>query len=428
MKPKKSSSAKSALSHVTASADPLGESAPPAAAPHEPVSDRVSRVERFRVLDILGRVAELRAEGRDVISLCVGEPGQGAPTAVRKRASEVVLDGTDLGYSPVEGIAPLREALAGHYRRWYDVDIDPERFIITSGSSGAFQLSFLTCFDAGDRVALARPGYAAYKNILTALGIEVVELDCGEDVRFQPTVELLEEEHEMAPLAGVMVASPANPTGTMIDDQQMGELAAWCDSEDVRLISDEIYHGITFGDSVGATAVASSDEAIVISSFSKYWGMTGWRLGWMIVPDGLVEPIKTLAGNLTLCAPVPSQHAAVEAFSESAYDEGSKAVEGFAAARQAVLDAVDDLGWVGLAPADGAFYMYATITPVLGEFSDAVDWCSALLEEEGVAVSPGLDFDSVHGDQAVRISLAAGYEAVVEALERIARFQKRHGA
>lgn len=425
MKP--TTSSKSALSHVAAASDPLGEDTP-GAEPREAVSARVSKVQRFRVLDILGRVAQLRAEGRDVISLCVGEPGQGAPTAVRKRAADAVLDGTDLGYSPVEGIAPLREALAGHYKRWYDVDIDPSRFIVTAGSSGAFQLSFLTCFDVGDRVALARPGYAAYKNILKALGIDVVELDCGEEVRFQPTVEMLEEEHEKAPLSGVMVASPANPTGTMIDAEHMSELADWCDREGVRLISDEIYHGITFGDSVGTTAVECSEQAIVISSFSKYWGMTGWRLGWMIVPEELVEPIKALAGNLTLCAPVPSQFAAVEAFSESAYEEGAKAVEGFAAARQAVLDAVDELGWTGLAPADGAFYMYATITPVLGEFANAIDWCAALLEEEGVAVSPGSDFDSVHGDQAVRISLAAGHEAVVEALERIKRFQARHRA
>ncbi|MFB9774994.1 pyridoxal phosphate-dependent aminotransferase [Brevibacterium otitidis] len=397
------------------------------------ISERAQTVRPFAVMDIVSRVAELRAEGRDVISLCVGEPGQGAPAAVRQRAQELMRDGTDLGYVPVTGIRELREALSGHYRRWYDLDVPADRFFVTTGSSGGFLLAFLAAFDAGDRVALARPGYAAYKNILTALGCEVVELDCGVAERFQPTVELLEAAHAEAPLRGLMVASPANPTGTMLDRESLIELAGWCRAHDVQLISDEIYHGVTFpgteatagGNPNGETAIAYADEAIVISSFSKFWGMTGWRLGWAIMPEPIHQAAAGLAGNLTLCAPVPAQHAAVAAFSDAAYAEGEAAVAGFAAARQYVLDAVDELGWKDLAPCDGAFYMYADITGVLGPYATATEWCAALLEEEGVALSPGLDFDSVHGDECVRLSLAAGPDAISAALARIRTFTDR---
>ena len=387
------------------------------------ISDRAKVVRPFSVMNILQRVAELEAQGRDIISLCVGEPLQGAPKAVRTRAADIMTDGTSLGYSPAAGILPLREALSGHYKRLYGLDIPAERFFVTTGSSGAFLLSFLACFDAGDRVALARPGYAAYKNILAGLGIEVVELDCGPDERFQPTVELLDQAHSEGALAGVMLASPANPTGTMIPGEQFEQLSKWCHSHDVRIISDEIYHGITFTDSIGDCALQFNDDAIVISSFSKYWGMTGWRLGWAVLPENLVDTIAGLAGNYALCAPVPAQHAAVEAFSESAYAEGAEALAGFARARQSVLDAAPSLGWRDLAPADGAFYMYGLVEDVLGPYETATQWCSALLETEGVAVSPGLDFDNVNGDKWVRISLAAGPEAVAEALRRIAKFQ-----
>jgi aspartate/methionine/tyrosine aminotransferase len=387
------------------------------------VSTRSQEVSAFSVMHIIARVAELRSAGHAVISLCVGEPSQGAPIGVRKKAAEVVVDGTDLGYSPVPGIMELREAIAGHYRRWYDLDVPVERVFVTTGSSGAFQLAFLSAFDVGDRVALARPGYAAYKNILAALGCEVVELDCGVAERFQPTVELLEAAHAEAPLSGLMLASPANPTGTMIDAALFAELAGWCRANGVRLISDEIYHGITYTGSKGECALAFDDDSVVISSFSKYWGMTGWRLGWAILPTDLVEPCNALAGNLNLCAPVPAQFAAVEAFTEASYAEGDAAVAGFAAARQYVLDAVAELGWTDLAPADGAFYMYAYIDDVLGPYATATQWCEALLESEGVALSPGLDFDTVNGDRAVRLSLAVGPDQTYEALEWIKRFQ-----
>ncbi|MCI2265058.1 pyridoxal phosphate-dependent aminotransferase [Sediminivirga luteola] len=383
------------------------------------------QVPGFTVMSILDRLDRLRAAGRDVISLCAGEPAQGAPGAVRARAAEVHLDGTPLGYSAPLGIPELRGAIAAHYGTLYGLDVTPAQVAVTTGSSGAFLLSFLAAFDAGDRVALARPGYPAYRTILSSLGVEVVELDCGPAQRFQPTVDQLARVHAEAPLAGLMLASPANPTGTMIDRDQMQALAGWARAAGVRIVSDEIYHGISFTGSPGVCAWEADPEAIIISSFSKYWGMTGWRLGWALIPEDLQEPVAALAGNYALCPPVPAQHAAVRAFSPEALAEAGEALAGFARARQLVLDALPQLGWVDVAPADGAFYFYAGIGPVLGPHADASAWATALLEEEGVAVVPGDDFDPVEGQRFIRLSLAAGEEAVAEALRRILAFQAR---
>ncbi len=383
-----------------------------------------SVVPPFAVMSVLRRVAELRAAGRDVISLCAGEPSQGAPSEVRRRAEDALADRLPLGYSETFGLRELRTELAGHYRRWYGLDVDPGAIAMTTGSSGAFTLTFLAAFDAGDRVALARPGYPAYRNILTTLGCEVVELDCGEDVRFQPTPELLAAAHAAAPLAGLVVASPANPTGTMLDAGRLEGLARWCREHDVRLISDEIYHGVTFTGSVGECARRFDPDSVVISSFSKFWGMTGWRLGWCVLPDDLIGAVDALAGNFALCAPVPAQHAASAAFTDTSYAEAAAAVVEFGDARTVVLDAIDRLGWTRVAPADGAFYLYADIGDVLGPYPDSEGWCAALLDAEGVALTPGTDFDRVHGRTAVRVSLAAGPEAVAAALIKILRFQR----
>ena len=385
-----------------------------------------SAVPPFAVMTVLNRVAELRAAGREVISLCAGEPSQGAPSDVRRRAAELMSGQIRLGYTETFGIRPLREAIAGHYRRWYGLEVNPAQIAATTGSSGAFLLAFVAAFNAGDRVAMTRPGYPAYRNILVSLGCEVVELDCGPEQRFQPSVAMLADAHGQAPLAGLVLASPANPTGTMVPPGQLADLASWCSANSVRLISDEIYHGITATGSVGSCAWQHDRTALVISSFSKYWGMTGWRLGWMLVPDDLVEAVDALAGNYALCAPVPAQHAAICAFSENSYREADAAVQGFAEARTILLDAVPELGWTGLAPADGAFYVYAGLGEHLGHFADSVEWCAALLDEEGVALTPGTDFDRVSGGSTVRVSLAAGTEAVALALGRILRFQERH--
>ena len=388
-----------------------------------------SGVPPFTVMTVLQRVAELRAAGREVISLCAGEPSQGAPSEVRRRLGELMIDRTPLGYSETFGIRSLREAIAGHYRRWYDLEVPVEQIAITTGSSGAFALSFLAAFDPGDRVLLARPGYPAYRNILTSLGCQVVELPCGPAERFQPTRELLDQALADGPVAGLMLASPANPTGTMVDHDQLAELVAWCREHGVRLISDEIYHGIvaaSLAERVGPGCCAWQHDrsAVVISSFSKFWGMTGWRLGWALLPAELVGAVDALAGNYALCAPVPAQHAAIEAFSECSYAEAEAAVREFAAARSLVLAAVPELGWSKVAPADGAFYIWADIAGQLGRYADSTAWCAALLDAEGVAVTPGADFDTVGGGAAIRLSLAAGPEAVGAALLRIHRFQQ----
>jgi aspartate/methionine/tyrosine aminotransferase len=378
----------------------------------------------FAVMSILNRVAALRAQGREIISLCAGEPSQGAPSDVRRRAADLMVGPTPLGYSETFGIKPLRREIAAHYRRWYDLDVDEDHIALTTGSSGAFLLSFLAAFDHGDRVALTRPGYPAYRNILASLGCQVVELPCGPAERFQPTVAMLEAAHEAAPLAGLVVASPANPTGTMIGPDHLARLATWCRDHEVRLVSDEIYHGIT-DQTVSASCAWEHDrEAIVISSFSKYWGMTGWRLGWSLVPTDLLGVFDALAGNFALCPPVPAQHAAIAAFTEESYREADAAVGAFADARTLVLEAIDDLGWTGVAPADGAFYVYAGISDQLGPYPDSEAWCEALLEQHGVALTPGTDFDQRDGGTAVRLSLAAGPEAVAAAILRILRFQQ----
>jgi aspartate/methionine/tyrosine aminotransferase len=372
-------------------------------------------------MSILNRVAALRAQGREIISLCAGEPSQGAPSDVRRRAAELMVDHTPLGYSETFGIKPLRRELAAHYRRWYGLDIDEDQIALTTGSSGAFLLAFLAAFDHGDRVALTRPGYPAYRNILASLGCQVVELPCGPAQRFQPSVEMLEQACAAEPLAGLVVASPANPTGTMIAPDQLAELARWCRDHEVRLVSDEIYHGVTDHTVAASCAWEHDREAIVISSFSKYWGMTGWRLGWSLVPTDLTAAI---AGNYALCPPVPAQHAAIAAFTEESYREADAAVAAFGDARAIVLDAIDDLGWTGVAPADGAFYVYAGIAGQLGPYPDSEAWCEALLEQHGVALTPGTDFDQRDGGAAVRLSLAAGPEAVATAIIRILRFQQ----
>jgi len=383
-----------------------------------------SQVPGFEVMSILGRIDALRASGRDVISLTAGEPGSGAPIAVNQAAAAIHASNTVLNYTAAMGIMPLRQAIAAHYERWYGVRVPAERIAVTTGSSGAFMLSFLAAFDPGDRVALARPGYPAYRNILSALGVEVVDLDCGPEERFQPTVAQLQAELDAGRgLAGLILASPANPTGTMIAREQLSEIAQWCGRNGVQLISDEIYHGISYGaENVSASEMGSA--AVVISSFSKYWGMPGWRLGWTVLPEHLVDPVSRLAGNVALCPPHATQLAAVEAFSPESLAFAESQVSGYAAARELVLAAIPALGWGEVAPADGAFYVYAHLGDQLSRYGDSAQYCQALLQDAGVAIVPGTDFDPVAGGEWVRLSLAPGKDAVAEGLSRILRFQR----
>jgi len=384
-----------------------------------------SKVPPFAVMEIIKAANARRVAGEAVLNLCVGEPSAGAPEVVRRRATEL-LAGGDLGYTEAVGTPALRQGLAAHYDRWYGLDLDARNVAVATGSSGAFLLAFLVAFEAGDRVALASPGYPAYRNILAALGCEVVELPCGPETRYQPTVAQLETLDP--PVSGLVVAGPANPTGTLVDADSLEALVAWCWAHDVRLVSDEIYHGITFADGAarggpGApTAAAARDRgAIVVSSFSKYWAMTGWRLGWLVLPDDLVAPVDALAGNLALCPPTLAQHAAVAAFTPEAYAEADRNVSRYAAARALVLDRLPDLGWARAAPADGAFYVYADVSPT---GLDSVTWCARLLAEAGVALTPGTDFDPARGHDWVRLSFAPGPDVVEQALDRIVAWQR----
>ncbi|WP_338749797.1 pyridoxal phosphate-dependent aminotransferase [Janibacter alittae] len=397
-----------------------------------PAPSHRSEVAPFEVMDVLARVAAMRAEGRDVISLCAGEPSQGAPAAVHAAAARVHTERRALGYTPALGTAALRSAIAGHYAGWYGLDLDPTEVAVTTGSSGGFVLAFLAAFDHGDRVALARPGYPAYRNILAALGCEVVDLPTGPVERYQPTVAQLEAAHAEAPLAGLILASPANPTGTMVDRGELTAIAAWCSAHGVRLVSDEIYHGVTYADpdspdADGVCAREVDEHAIVVSSFSKYWGMTGWRLGWLLVPQDLRAAVGALAGNIALCPPAAAQEAAVEAFADETYAECEAALVDFAKAREVLLARAPELGWGDAAPADGAFYYWADLGEQLAGFADAREYAAALLEATGVAVTPGADFDPVDGPRCVRLSLAAGPEAIGEALERIIDWQDARG-
>lgn len=372
-------------------------------------------------MQITDEVGRRRHAGHDVVSLCAGEPSARPAPGTLQPA----------GYTGPLGTTPLREAIAGHYRSWYGVEVDPARVAVTTGSSGAFQLVFLTAFDPGDRVALVSPGYPAYRNILTALGIHVVEIASGPATRYQPTPELLDEAvREHGDLAGLIVASPANPTGTMLGRSELAAITAWCSARGVRFISDEIYHGITFADPAvpqrdrrGVSAIELDGEAIVINSFSKYWGMTGWRLGWALLPEDMVAPFEALASNFALSPPAPAQELAMRSFSDETYEERDRVVEGFARARALILEAESSLNWGTAAPSDGAFYYYSELGPQLERFGDSSSYARALLEGADVAVVPGGDFDPVAGHRAVRLSYAAGEAAVAEALDRIIRFQ-----
>ncbi|MBB5913198.1 aspartate/methionine/tyrosine aminotransferase [Nocardia transvalensis] len=378
---------------------------------------RRSNVPTFFVMDVWKAAAERARTHGDVLVLAAGQPSTPAPAPVL-RATKAALDHELLGYTETFGVLPLREAIAGHHARTYGVDVDPDDVVVTTGSSGAFTLIFLAAFDIGDTVVVARPGYPAYRNTLAALGCEVIELDCGPQTRFQPTVDMLEALPK--PPAGLIVASPANPTGTMIAPDELAALARWCDDHGTLLISDEIYHGIVYADTEPtASAWETSRESVVIGSVSKYFSMTGWRLGWMLAPAGLRPALQRLASNMTVCPPAVSQYAAVHAFGPEAKAELDGHVRRYADNRRLLLEGLPALGITKLAPADGAFYAYADIGHLT---DDANRWCADLLAHTGVAIAPGIDFDTVNGNRTVRFSFAGATADIEEALVRLAKY------
>ncbi|MQA10733.1 MAG: aminotransferase class I/II-fold pyridoxal phosphate-dependent enzyme [Pseudonocardiaceae bacterium] len=378
------------------------------------VADRAA-VPPFHVMDVLSAAQARRVSHGDVVSLAAGQPGTGAPAPVLDAAQHALRE-HGLGYTVQLGIPELREAIAAHYANEYALDVSPADVIATTGSSGGFLLSFLAAFDPGDRVALARPGYPAYRNILTALGCEVVELPCGADTRFQPTVELLDELVERTgPISGLIVASPANPTGTVLAPAELAAISGWCTTHGVQLISDEIYHGISFG-AEQACAWQSSTEAVVINSLSKYFSMTGWRLGWMLVPQRLHRAVDCLTGNFNICPPALAQYAAPAAFGSEARGELDGHVRRYHTNRDLLLNGLREMGIDKLAPADGAFYAWADISELTG---DSMSFCQRLLADTGVAVVPGIDFDPEAGSRYVRISFAGSTADVAEGVRRI---------
>lgn len=373
---------------------------------------RRGQVPPFIVMDVMTAAAERQRTHGDVLHLEVGQPSTPAPAGVLA-AAEAALRSDRIGYTVALGIPPLRQAIADHYGRAYGTAVQPDQVVVTTGSSGAFLLAFLAAFDVGDRVALAAPGYPAYRNILSALGIEVVEIPAGPETRYQPTPELLERHG--GKLDGLIIASPANPTGTMLSPEALAELTAYCDAQSIRLVSDEIYHGITYGMGT-ATARQTSRSAVIVNSFSKYYSMTGWRLGWLVLPEELVRPVECLAQNFAISPPTLSQYAAVAAF--DCGEELDRNVARYARNRSLLLEALPQAGFDRLAPADGAFYLYAEIGHLT---NDSPEFCRRMLAETGVAATPGVDFDPVRGHATMRFSFAG---ATVEMEEAAARLQR----
>lgn len=369
----------------------------------------------FFVMEVMRAAFARERAGLDVLHLEVGQPSTGAPRGVLD-AAHAALDADKLGYTDALGIPPLRAAIATWYRDRYGVAVDEQRIAVTTGSSGAFQLGFLAAFDPGDRVAMASPSYPAYRHTLTAIGVEPVELPTGPETGFQPTVDLLEKLDR--PIQGLIVASPANPTGTMLSREELTALARWCDANGVRLVSDEIYHGLTYG-TQAVTAAAVSERAIVVNSFSKYFSMTGWRLGWMVLPPELVRSVECLAQNLFISAPTLSQVAAVAAF--ACTEELDAHVARYARNRALLLEELPKAGFTKLAPADGAFYIYADVSDMT---DDSEAFCRRLLEDTGVAATPGIDFDPARGRHFMRFSFAGSEEVIAEAARRLIAWRR----
>ncbi|KQY62642.1 pyridoxal phosphate-dependent aminotransferase [Nocardioides sp. Root140] len=376
-----------------------------------------ANVPPFHVMDLLAASGERQRSHGDMVNFVAGQPSSGAPAPVLAEAIRLLGSGDPLGYTVATGIPDLREAIAGHHQRMHGIDVHRDDVVVTTGSSGGFLLAFLAAFEPGDRVAMARPGYACYRNVLRALGCEVVELDCGAETRFQPTVAQLEQLDD---IKGLVVASPANPTGTMLLPEELAALATWCETHAVQLVSDEIYHGIEYAEEpLSRSAWETSREAIVFSSFSKYFSMTGWRIGWMLVPERLRRPVDVLTGNFTICPPAIAQHAAIAAFTEAAYDELDGHVRRYAHNRAMLLEGLPRLGITELAPADGAFYAYADIGHLT---DDSMAWCLDLLDATGVAVAPGVDFDTEKGNRTIRFSFAGSSGEIATGLDRLATY------
>ena len=355
----------------------------------------------FLVMDVItaanARAAALPAGSPGILRMEVGQPATGAPAGAVAAAMAALSARAPLGYTEAFGLPSLRARIARHYSDHYRLAVDPARIAVTVGASGAFPLAFLAAFDQGDRVAMAAPFYPPYANILTALGMEPVLLECGPESRFQPTIAMLEALDPRPD--GLVVASPCNPAGTMLSPAEMAGIAHWCEANGVRLISDEIYHGLSWGSVAESTAAALSSSAVVVNSFSKYWSMTGWRVGWLLLPEDLVRPVECLAQNMVISAPHIAQLVAEAAMDCTTELEANKA--DYAASRAALLAGLPAAGFTDIAAADGAFYLWCDVSRLT---NDSVAFAAAMLEGAGIAATPGVDFDRGRGGRYLRFS------------------------
>ena len=376
-----------------------------------------SGVPPFMVMDVMAAAARLEAQGRAIVHMEVGQPAAGAPES-SIAAVRAALDDGPHGYTAALGIASLRRRIAQAYAQWHDIDVDPERVVVTTGSSAGFMLAFLALFEAGDRVAVAAPGYPPYRHILSALGCEPVLIEANAATRWALSGDMLLAQHRLRPLKGVVVGSPANPTGTMMTATALGDLIRSAEDAGIAVISDEIYHGLDYA-FAAKSAVSLSSSTVVINSFSKYFCMTGWRVGWMIVPPPLLRTMERLQQNLAISVPTLSQIAAQAAF--EGRDELEKIKHGYEENRRILLDGLPRAGLDSFLPVDGAFYLYVDTS----RFSDdSFDFAKRLLEQAGVAATPGVDFDPIHGRNYLRLCYAGSHEDMREAVKRIGTWLK----
>ena len=377
-----------------------------------------SDVPPFMVMDVMAAAERIEAAGGHVIHCEVGQPAAPAPRAAIA-AAHAALDQNRIDYTSALGIAPLRARIAQHYQDVYRCNVPAERVVVTTGSSAAFVLAFLSMFEPGDRVAVTVPGYPPYRHILKALGCVPVEIETHADTRYALTGEALLAAHRQSPLKGVLVASPGNPTGTMMTREALADLIAVAEREGIKFISDEIYHGLDYA-FPAVSAAELSPHAVVINSFSKYFCMTGWRVGWMVVPDALVRPIERLHQNLAISVPTLSQIAAAAAFEGREEMEAVK--RGYQLNREILINGLPQAGLTEFLPADGAFYLYADVSKFT---SDSAEFAQRMLAEARVAATPGVDFDPVRGRSFIRFSYARSADDMHEAVARIGRWLGR---
>ena len=376
------------------------------------LSRRSAAVPPFLAMEVAREAGARQASGQDIVRLDVGQPLFSAPQAALDAAAHAMRTEA-LGYTEALGMAPLRRAIAAWYGRTQAIDVSPDRIIVTVGASGAFQLAFLALFDPGDRVAIVSPGYPPYRHIMAALGIEPAILESSAAERLQMRAHHLDEAAQDGTIAGALIASPGNPTGSMIPDDALETLAAACTAKGITLISDEIYHGLTYDRPARTLA---DKGAVVVSSFSKYWAMTGWRVGWIVAPDALVKPIERIAQNLFIAPPTIAQVAALAALSDEADAECEARRKVYAESREILLGGLPALKLSPVAPPDGAFYILADVS---AHTNDSVDFCRRALAEARVALTPGVDFCDSQGARWVRIAYPQGPQAAAEGLERL---------